>query len=322
MSTAQHYSPLLDLPLEIREQILFEALSCSSSSPKSNPSILPFDRPVLQIFTDNLTTNPSKSTTPNTHNFKALPQKTTTVPTLLTTNRQIHAEASAIIWSKFAIHITGHNSYPDHSSWLSYWHCRQPTVPPTVRHLQIRWTEVVEWDVDSRQDNRKIVDKKKLHSTVAQVRNFPGLLSVRVQVHFLGTLKTPSNAAKRASVRRLAALVYAIRGLNVRVDVFLEPNGEAPWGREVVRLCQDEVRQRVRTTGLLEEAVVESSKRETKGEGLVWSFLGHLSTAQDEEWKRDMMGLWDSNSDEERHRTDTRRVTETKQSITPKLILI
>ncbi|KAH6711243.1 hypothetical protein BKA61DRAFT_111994 [Leptodontidium sp. MPI-SDFR-AT-0119] len=199
-------SPLLLLPAEIRHQILTLALATQGPAnsvyfrrfkpPKDWHHWISFDRPVLQLLKSDQTT------------------------CIMSVNKQIYAEAFAIVFSEFAF---GFDTLPTtHSYSIAWLQKPNPRALEKIAHFHIldfqclvnedRYPEVVFGENQS----------KVTAGYRALAEKFPLLKSVRLQLRFTKMLKHTTNARDDARcVERIMGRVKAFG--DVHVLVFQEP---------------------------------------------------------------------------------------------------
>lgn len=159
----------------------------------------------------------------------------------------------------------------DHSEWMAWLQEHNPRAIETVRHLQIRVTDVVEWCSEGREASRTENDEKKALRILKQIESYPNLTSVRFQIYMVETVRIPNADLKARAAERIMRIVKGCT--NVRVSIFWEPDVAVSWAKSVVEECQARIGQSTRTPTLYRKYVEDfAGPRKTAG-GQKWSYM-------------------------------------------------
>ncbi|KAF2008177.1 hypothetical protein P154DRAFT_568997 [Amniculicola lignicola CBS 123094] len=253
--TPDHNSPhLLKLPFELREQIIYQALLAEIIDRSPYPfgtRSLPFERPLLSVFSDGELQYMEKKHWKCSAFWGKEP-----MTRLMRVNKKLYEEVYTTLWREFSMHLAPMNP-KQHEDWVSWLQKHNPRAIQEIRHLHIRLPKIVEYrnnelDSEYRQELAQAEDLRRLKE---EVGSYPSLRSVTLQIYLIYT-SGPSEKPAARCVKRYLQLIDACEnikaGERLDVKVLYEPDSEAPWGRDIVKACQENIGQRKRTTKLLQ----------------------------------------------------------------------
>lgn len=231
---------LLNLPLETRRQILFEALMCEIEERHPYPlgrKSLPFDRQLHPIFSRVEVVKLEKQVWGRPSFWGKEP-----MTRLMRANKQLYEEVYQILWSDFALHVASLNALHE-TAVLDWLETYNPRAFDRVRHLHIRW----EFPPDS-PPSRWDYDRDRI---MRYICSFPGVVSIRFQIYLYGGEDKDTAEAKSTATERILRLVALCGELDVKIS--WEPNSEWPGWKKIIDQCIEKIGQDQRLPPLYQE---------------------------------------------------------------------
>lgn len=243
----------LTLPMEIRRQILIEALLSEILSRSPYPfgrHSLPYDRCILSVFSRNALYHPE-----NDHQHVSPFWGKEPMTRIMRVNGQLYEEVYHILWSEFAIH----RAPPDaikHSVWMDWLRKNNPRAIPVIRHLQIHLTclSALYRPLPGFPEYPKLGNegkKRDIQDIQEEIACYPGLRSVTFQIHAYGI--------KDLIVEHVEIWMRIFNNANpdINVKIFLAPSMGLvkPEAEDFIRRCQDQIGQHQRSPALYHDMI-------------------------------------------------------------------
>lgn len=229
---------LLDFPLEILRQILYDALMCEIEERQPYPfgrRSLPYDRPLNPFFVLEELAILEQLVWIQSSFWGREPMSR-----FMRVNRLFHAEVYKILWSEFSLFTAGlkPNHYWNTVHWLAN---HNPRALNTVKHLHVSWQLLV--DAKTRENYSEEKEALCLY-----LGSFSRLLTVRFQIaihrpymHLEGKARSElsrieeSKEAKDFAVSQTLQIVSLCGELDVKISWVPDPR----WleGKKIIDRC-------------------------------------------------------------------------------------
>jgi hypothetical protein len=275
-SSPNHF---LSLPVEVRQHIFSELLQLESldiSEPHWQLA-LPFERPVVYVHnqewiqwarsqaSDRGARRCTKAQQCERHGCRKCGSLrpdtywgTAKMSRLFTINRQIGEELADLIYSQFAFYIVPWGISKGNSEiWRTWMQTNNPLAINRICHFQLclklSSTRTSTELLKARPDALDLWTELRIEECRELADAFPSLKSVALQIFYEEPLS--HQCEPEAHAKQIILLANFFKERNIRLIVFTGPC-TGNQGREIVRVSQDQLQQRMRMPILMEQTVL------------------------------------------------------------------